>query len=463
MTYFKPFGIFWVKINEKIIKIEINMAKNKTEKLEHKEAPRFKETEIGLIPEDWDFKVFSDIVDIFGGGTPKTTVPEYWDGEIPWLSVVDFNNDFRTVYETEKKITNLGLENSSTKLLKKGDLIISARGTVGAIAQLGKSMAFNQSCYGLRAKNGFKNDFVYYLLKFSLNILKQTTHGSTFDTITRNTFDLLKIPIPTPKEQYNIANILSTIDDKIEINNQINKNLEDIGQAIFRHWFVHFEFPDEEGQPYKSSCGRMVDAELGEIPVGWEVGKIKDLVIRSTDGLNPSNFPDKNFKHYSIPSYDSGKNPVTEVGSLINSQKFVVKNNSILVSKLNPDIPRIWAVKSEVEVDSVCSTEFQVLIPKNEIYSFVYYLFLSNHVKKTMIAQVTGTSKSHQRIRPEDMLNIEIVVPPMNIITKFDKIFNYSLTFSNKNLAQNQYLSNIRDSLIPKLMSGEIDISNVKI
>ncbi|MGI6483073.1 MAG: restriction endonuclease subunit S [Methanobacterium sp.] len=232
----------------------------------------FKETEIGLIPEGWKLKAFSDIVDIIGGGTPKTTMEEYWEGEIPWLSVVDFNNEFRTVNETEKSITEMGLNNSSTKILKKGELIISARGTVGAIAQLGRDMAFNQSCYGLRAmKTMTDNDFIYYLLKYSLNILKQTTHGSTFDTITKNTFDLLKVPLPPMKEQIKIASILSVLDDKIELNHRMNQTLEAIGQAIFRHWFVHFEFPNSEGQPYKSSGGEMVDSELGEIPKGWEI------------------------------------------------------------------------------------------------------------------------------------------------------------------------------------------------
>lgn len=94
----------------------------------------------------------SDIMDIIGGGTPKTSNPDYWEGDIPWLSVKDFNNDLRYVYDTEKKITKLGLDNSNTKFLDRGDIIISARGTVGKIASIPYPMTFNQSCYGLRAK-----------------------------------------------------------------------------------------------------------------------------------------------------------------------------------------------------------------------------------------------------------------------------------------------------------------------
>lgn len=121
---------------------------------------------------DWNEVVLSDAIEIVGGGTPKTKIDEYWNGDIPWLSVVDFNDSGRFVFETEKSIAEKGLKNSSTKILNEGDIIISARGTVGALAQLGKPMAFNQSCYGLRAKNDKAvNDFLYYLLVNTVNNL----------------------------------------------------------------------------------------------------------------------------------------------------------------------------------------------------------------------------------------------------------------------------------------------------
>lgn len=105
-------------------------------------------------------------MNVIGGGTPKTKIPEYWGGEIPWLSVVDFGNDQKKVHQTEKTITEQGLKNSSTKILKKGQIIISARGTVGELAVVGKDMAFNQSCYGLDAIESICiNDFLYYLMK----------------------------------------------------------------------------------------------------------------------------------------------------------------------------------------------------------------------------------------------------------------------------------------------------------
>ena len=168
----------------------------------------------------------SEIMDIIGGGTPKTSKPEYWNGNIPWLSVKDFNNDYRYVYETEKTITQAGLDNSSTKLLKRNDSIISARGTVGEMAMISYPMAFNQSCYGLHAKEGLVDEeYLYYLIKHNVVVLKKNTHGSVFDTITRDTFNGIEVDLPSLVEQKAVASILRDLDDKIELNNAINKNL----------------------------------------------------------------------------------------------------------------------------------------------------------------------------------------------------------------------------------------------
>lgn len=168
----------------------------------------------------------SEIMDVIGGGTPKTSNQDYWNGNIPWLSVKDFNNDFRYVYVTEKNITKAGLENSSTKLLQRDDTIISARGTVGELAMIPYPMAFNQSCYGLRARVKIVTPtYLYYLIKHSVEVLKKNSHGSVFDTITRDTFDGIEIDIPTLDVQEKITEILASLDDKIELNSRINDNL----------------------------------------------------------------------------------------------------------------------------------------------------------------------------------------------------------------------------------------------
>lgn len=224
----------------------------------------------------------SSLIDLIGGGTPKTTVKEYWNGDIPWLSVVDFNNDSRWVSDAEKKITEEGVQNSSTRILEKSDIIISARGTVGVLAQLSRPMAFNQSCYGIRAKDGVNQDYLFYLLKASIPKLTQIVHGAVFDTITKDSFEQINVSVPDLPTQKKIASILSAYDTKIENNNKIIKNLETTAQTIFNEWFVNFKFPGYEKV-------KMVDSEMGEIPEGWEIKNVLDVIERISPGKKYDN------------------------------------------------------------------------------------------------------------------------------------------------------------------------------
>lgn len=170
--------------------------------------------------------LLADVIDLIGGGTPNTNIPEYWDGDIHWLSVKDFNNDERYVFSTEKSITKAGLDNSSTKMLNNDDIIISARGTVGELAMVPFPMAFNQSCYGIRGKKDIiVQTYLYYLLKDSIRLLKSHTHGSVFDTITRDTFARIEVNLPSIDEQHIIADILIALDDRISVNKAINHHL----------------------------------------------------------------------------------------------------------------------------------------------------------------------------------------------------------------------------------------------
>ncbi len=148
----------------------------------------FEESELGVVPKGWSMIAFRDSINVIGGGTPKTSTPEYWGGDIPWFSVVDAPNLSDVfVVDTEKHITEAGLNGSSTKLLPAGTTIISARGTVGRLALTGCPMAMNQSCYGLRGKAGDQY-FTYFSTTRLVEQLKQRAHGSVFDTITQETF-----------------------------------------------------------------------------------------------------------------------------------------------------------------------------------------------------------------------------------------------------------------------------------
>jgi restriction endonuclease S subunit len=161
--------------------------------------------------------ILSNEIEIIGGGTPDTSNPEYWDGNIPWLSIADFKGDSRYVETAEKSITEEGLKNSSTKYLEKDDIIISARGTVGALAQLKIPMTFNQSCYGIKANKSLIPDYLYFALKFEIEQFKNNAYGAIFDTITTRTFDLIKIPLPSLSDQQKIVREIEKIEKLINL------------------------------------------------------------------------------------------------------------------------------------------------------------------------------------------------------------------------------------------------------
>ena len=160
----------------------------------------FQDSELGPIPEGWSVGKFSENIEILSGGTPKTKVEEYWNGEIPWYTVKDAPEGGDVwVIDTERKVTQLGIDNSAAEVFDAGTSIISARGTVGKIALLGVPMSMNQSCYGIKGTNGFSSLFTYYQLNLLTEILQQNTHGTVFDTITRATFEAVECVHPTPE------------------------------------------------------------------------------------------------------------------------------------------------------------------------------------------------------------------------------------------------------------------------
>lgn len=203
-------------------------------RLRDENIDKFKDSPLGRIPEEWEVVDVYGHVNLINGGTPSTARPEFWNGNIPWLSIEDFNIGKRWVFSSSKYITELGLKQSATKLLKKGMLIISARGTVGVLAQLGADMAFNQSCYGLEAKDKMKlsNDFLYYALKHFITSFLSLAYGNVFNTITRETFKEILIPLPPLPEQQHIASILSQIDEVIEKEQAYKEKLERIKKGL---------------------------------------------------------------------------------------------------------------------------------------------------------------------------------------------------------------------------------------
>lgn len=387
------------------------------------------------MPTIWKTYKLSEIIQIIGGGTPKTTVDEYWNGDIPWLSVVDFGKSAKTVYITEKTITEKGLKESSTKILKKGQLIISARGTVGELAMLGKDMAFNQSCYGLTATKETTNEFLYYLVKDSIGKIKQNTHGAVFDTITKQTFENIEVTIPDLTTQTQIAQILSSLDDKIELNLQMNQTLEAMAQALFKEWFVDFNYPDFDGE-----------LENG-LPKGWRVGKLGEISLNFDNKRIPLSSMQRADRKGIYPYYGAAT-----IFDYIDDYIFdgtyllVGEDGTVSTSEGFPVLQYVW---DKFWVNN----HTHVLKGKSPFSTEYIYLLLS---KTNITHLITGAVQP--KINQGNMNKIESVLPTEKILNAFQEVIDpiFEKIKSNKN--QIQTLTQTRDALLPKLMSGKIGI-----
>ena len=370
----------------------------------------------------WMKKSLIEIVELISGGTPKTSKSEYWNGNINWLSVKDFNNCNRYIYSTEKTITEEGLNNSSTKLLQKDDIIISARGTVGEIAMIPFPMAFNQSCYGIRAKDVIDSTFLYYLIKNSIRKLKVITHGSVFDTITRDTFANIEVNIPDLDTQCKMAKILSNIDDKIENNQRINNNLEEQVSVLYQSWFEDFEITN------------------GVCPENWsyqELSTIADIA----SGKRPPVKSDTCNK----------KTPISIVGaaSVMGFTSEANHTDKILVTG------RVGTHGVIQRFNTPCWTSDNTLVITSPYYEF------TNQILHRIDYASMNRGSTQPLITQGDMKKVAVLVPDEDILAKFEEFAGSLMAKWEANNNENVKLASLRDTLLPKLMSGELDVSNI--
>ncbi len=275
------------------------------------------------------------------------------------------------------------------------------------------------------------------------------------------------------QEQRAISRILGTLDEKIELNRRMNETLEAMARAIFKSWFVDFEpvrakaegrdpgLPKHIAELFPD---RFEDSELGEIPAGWKVTKIEKFATLSRDGINPGEFPDEIFEHFSIPAFDEGQTPKRELGGAIKSNKFLFPSDAILLSKLNPRIPRLWLPVVRHQYRAICSTEFLVVLPRIDDFREFMYGFLSSETFADVFETlVTGASGSHQRVKPEGLLSMNVVIPSKPVIQKFSKAVRPFLARMDRGREESRTLAALRDTLLPKLISGELRMKDAEI
>ena len=420
---------------------------------------------------EWPRVPVSDIATAVIGGTPRRSVAEYWDGNLPWATAKDVARvPSRYLDEVQENITEAGLESSTTKLMPAGTVVITARGTVGALAQLRREMAFNQTCYAILPGDSINNNFLFYALKGTIAEMRALTYGTVFDTITRRTFDDWLLPLPPLTEQRAIAHILGTLDDKIELNRRMNETLEEMARAIFKSWFVDFDpvrakmdgswrrgesLPGMPAEMYDLFPSRLVDSELGEIPEGWGVGIVGDC-FHLTMGQSP---PGRTYNDEGdgLPFFqgcsDFGFRYPTN-RRFCTAPTRIAESEDTLVSVRAPvgDINKAW--------ERCCiGRGLAALQHKSGSPSFTYYLVWAIQQE---IQQYEHTGTVFGAINKKQFKALKTVEPKLAAVDLFE---TFVLPLDERirlNVSESRTLSGLRDTLLPKLISGELRVRNAE-
>jgi type I restriction enzyme S subunit len=296
-----------------------------------------------------------------------------------------------------------------------------------------------------RANEGVEPGFLYYVLaddKF-FNYSMATSKGTKMPRGDKKTLMEYEVPDFDIDTQRKVAGLLGEIDEKIRINDEINKNLEQQARLIFQSWFIDYE-------PFG-----------GVTPSDWQNTTLGNIASLKTESWSPLKNPDTVVEHYSIPAFDEKHYPVFEIASGIKSNKYILTPESVMISKLNPDTKRIWRPLC-LSAHPVCSTEFIIYEAKKEgqrdfIYSILDSVPFSNH----LCSHTTGSTNSRQRAMPKTTLDFPVLQPPDEVVSDFCNIVTPMYDLIASNTIESQSLAKTRDSLLPRLMSGELDVSSI--
>lgn len=398
---------------------------------------------------EWKELSIGDVCTIRRGASPRPIKNFISDSGIPWVKIADATaSDSRYITSTKEFI----IEEGRTKSVEVeiGDLILSNSATPGIPKIMKINACIHDGWLLLRNFKGVIKEYLYYLLLKEKDNILGYANGTVFQNLKTNILRDYKIKIPPLSEQQKIISILSAFDDKIELNNEMNKTLEEIAQAIFKHWFIDFEFPNENGEPYKSSGGEFVDSELGPIPKGWKVGTLKEIChinmgqsppssTYNTEGVGIAFYQgvkDFGFRYPSCTIYCSEPKKIAEMGDILLSVRAPVGEVNIAIEKCC--IGR-----------GLCSLRM-----KEGSNNYLYYLLLNQ--KKNWTKFESGSVFT--AINKASIENLPIICPPNYIYREFNELVQPVDEKILNNTKMNIFLSQLRDTLLPKLISGEIRV-----
>ena len=398
---------------------------------------------------EWIEKKISELGTVVGGATPSTKDEQnYIDGSIPWITPKDLAG-FRGRYISrgERSITQKGLASCSAQMMPKHSVLFTSRAPIGYVAISANPVCTNQGFKSVVPNENTDYLFLYYLLKFYKDKIEALGSGTTFKEVSGTTMKNIVVRVPKEKEkQREIGLILSSIDDKIEANEKINHNLQQQFQALFDSWFKRFE-------PFSQP---KYESELGLIPEGWSV---KDIYSISSI-IYGAPFSSKLFndEHKGSPIVrirDLKTQNTSTYTTEIHPKGYLIQNGDIIVGMDGEFRPYIWGSGEAWLNQRVCV--FENKRPKGKVFLFCSIKPLLNLIEQTEVA----TTVIH--IGKQDFDAFRIVMPPIEILNAFDDITAPMYNRIVNNIMENHRLSALRDSLLPRLMSGEINVSEVEL
>lgn len=418
-----------------------------------------------MIKDMWEKYKLSDLGTVVGGATPSTAVESYYGGDIPWLTPKDLSSfTERYILGGERNITEEGLHSCSAKILPKGSVLFSSRAPIGYVAIALNPVATNQGFKSIIPNANVDSLFLYYLLKYNKGQIEAMGSGTTFKEVSGSVMKNIEVFIPALLEQRRIAGILGALDDKIELNNRINANLEAQATAIFRSWFVDFEFPNADSQPYKSSGGEFIDSPLGKIPKGWKVVKLGDICNAITKGTTPTTLKKAftisgvNFiKAESIlDNHDIDTNKIAFIDDETNKllSRSVIKQYDILFTIAGTIGRFCCATKSIVPANT--NQAVAIIRVNDKIVSpiVIYSFFIGSWHTEFYIANIQQAVQANLSLT--SIKDLPILLPNKEQLVKYEKLITPFLNSIWHNNSENKTLATLRNTLLPKLMNNEI-------
>ena len=394
---------------------------------------------------EWKEVTLGEIGTIVGGATPSTKNTSFYDGNIPWLTPKDLSvNSNKYILRGERNITEAGFKSCSCKMLPKGSVLFSSRAPIGYVAITANDMCTNQGFKSVIPNEETDSEFLYYLLKYNKDNIASQGSGTTFAEVSGKTMKEIEVMVPKETDdQHRIASILSSLDRKIELNNKINADLEEMAQAIFKNWFVDFE-------PFKD--GKFVDSELGMIPEGWKVGSPYEYAkVVYGAPYKSAKFNDNGEGLPLIRIRDlKDCNPQFYTPEILPQTEYV--NMGDIVAGMDAEfVPHIWKGNTGLLNQRVCK-----LMPQQTSISNLFVLYLMKPELEFVQSYKTGTTVSH--LGKADIDKFVVVLPPLEVVEECSKILDSILQRIKNISAESRTLSTLRDTLLPRLMSGEIEV-----